>query len=130
MKEDEKNMQNKMQNNIINKPQPNQLMQPNLGNNQVGQNNPNYGFVRNMNFFPNQNVNNNLPFMNNYFQNNLQRPNQNQIFNRNQNNYQISYQIFNPNPNYQINKPIEHESEPISLYQKPTISIIFFHYYI
>ena len=145
MKEDEKNMQNKMQNNIINKPQPNQLMQPNLGNNQVGQNNPNYGFVRNMNFFPNQNVNNNLPFMNNYFQNNLQRffpnqnvnnnlpfmnnyfqnnlqrPNQNQIFNRNQNNYQIPYQIFNPNPNYQINKPIEHESEPISLYKKPTL---------
>ena len=145
MKEDEKNMQNKMQNNIINKPQPNQLMQPNLGNNQVGQNNPNYGFVRNMNFFPNQNVNNNLPFMNNYFQNNLQRffpnqnvnnnlpfmnnyfqnnlqrPNQNQIFNRNQNNYQIPYQIFNPNPNYQINKPIEHESEPISLYEKPTL---------
>ena len=121
MKEDEKNMQNKMQNNIINKPQPNQLMQPNLGNNQVGQNNPNYGFVRNMNFFPNQNVNNNLPFMINYFQNNLQRPNQNQIFNRNQNNYQIPYQIFNPNPNYQINKPIEHESEPISLYEKPTL---------
>ena len=145
MKEDEKNMQNKMQNNIINKPQPNQSMQPNLGNNQVGQNNPNYGFVRNMNFFPNQNVNNNLPFMNNYFQNNLQRffpnqnvnnnlpfmnnyfqnnlqrPNQNQIFNRNQNNYQIPYQIFNPNPNYQINKPIEDESEPISLYEKPTL---------
>ena len=121
MKEDEKNMQNKMQNNIINKPQPNQLMQPNLGNNQVGQNNPNYGFVRNMNFFPNQNVNNNLPFMINYFQNNLQRPNQNQIFNRNQNNYQIPYQIFNPNPNYQINKPIEDESEPISLYEKPTL---------
>ena len=42
-------IKNKMQNNIINKPQPNQLMQPNLGNNQVGQNNPNYGFVRNMN---------------------------------------------------------------------------------
>ena len=137
--ENENNIQNKMQNNIINnKLQANQLMQPNLGNNQINQNIPNSGYQWNMNFFPNQNFNNNPFLMNNIFQNNFQRPNQlfnqnnfkkpnqlfnqnqnnfqkpNQIFNQNQNNFQKQNQIFNQN-NYQVPNQIFNQNN----YQKP-----------
>ena len=123
--ENENNMQNKMQNNIINnKLQANQLMQPNLGNNQINQNIPNSGYQWNMNFFPNQNFNNNPFLMNNFFQNNFQRPNQlfnqnnfkkpNQLFNQNQNNFQKQNQIFNQN-NYQVPNQIFNQNN----YQKP-----------
>ena len=102
--ENENNIQNKMQNNIINnKLQANQLMQPNLGNNQINQNIPNSGYQWNINFFPNQNFNNNPFLMNNIFQNNFQSPNQ--IFNQNQNNQIINQNVL----------------EPIQTYKKPTL---------